>query len=229
MNNETKTLKLLEIREEIDDIKTFSFETGGIEWIPGQYQTYVLPTAGEDKKDNLRYFTIASAPNEQKIDITTRITDSIFKKTLNSLEIGDSIEASNLQGDFIWNEETSKPIVMIAAGIGVTPFRSMLLERKAHNQSLDATLIYFNRTEKIPFLSEFKQLELNHPEFKLITLIGEHVTAERILELAPENSKEGTMFISGPEPMVENIGEELKKQNITVKQDWFPGYTQDNF
>lgn len=229
MNNTEKNLKLITIHEEVGNSKTFSFETDGLVWVPGQYQIYTLPQVGREKSENSRYFTIASAPSEQRIDITTRISDSKFKKALNNLAIGESIQVSGLGGDFIWEEQDSGPVVFVAAGIGITPFRSMLLERKAKKQSLNATLIYFNRSDEIPFLELFKQLEVEHLEFKFISIVGEHVSAKKILELAPLNSKDGTVYISGPEPMVETIGEELKEQGLTLKQDWFPGYTDENF
>lgn len=227
MENKEINLKLIDKHEETGNVKTFSFESNGLVWIPGQYQAYTLPGAGAEEKDNLRYFTIASAPSEKTIDISTRITDSSFKKTLESLNPGDSIQAHGLGGDFIWDEETKSPIILVAAGIGVTPYRSMLLEREAKWQSLDATLVYFNRNEEIPFLDTFKRLEKEHNEFKFLPIIGEHVSADRILELAPL-AKDGTLYISGPAWMVEEIGGELKKENISIKQDWFPGYTEKN-
>jgi ferredoxin-NADP reductase len=229
MNNETTNLKLIEKHDEIGNIKTFSFDTEDLTWTPGQYLTFVLSSAGTDKKDNQRYFTIASAPSEQMINISTRITESMFKKTLDALNPGDSIQASALGGDFVWDDQTVGPIVLVAAGIGVTPYRSILLERKAKGQSLDATLIYFNRNDEISFLDIFEKIQAEHPEFKLVKLVGERITKDRILELSPENIKEGTIYISGPEPMVETVGEELKKGGINVKQDWFPGYTDENF
>lgn len=228
MEKKKTNLKLIKTCEEAGNVKTFSFETGGLSWVPGQYQAYILPDAGIEKKDNLRYFTIASAPSEKRIDISTRVSDSNFKKVLNALSPGDTIQAFGLEGDFTWDEHTKRPIVLVAAGIGVTPYRSMLLEREASNQPLDATLIYFNRNNEIPFLDTFKNLEAGHNEFTLLPIIGEHVSAERILGLAPQ-IKNGTLYLSGPEPMVETIGETLKKSVVTLKQDWFPGYTSENF
>jgi len=52
---------------------------------------------------------------------------------------------------------------------------------------------------------------------------GEHVTPEKILGLAP-GAKEQTLYLSGPEPMVEGVGNALRAHGIAVKQDWFPGY-----
>lgn len=225
----TKTnLTLLEVQSEAGNVKTFSFNPNGLTWIPGQYQEYVLPIAGADAKENEHYFTIASAPNEQRINISTRISESAFKQALNALKPGDTIEAHGPKGDFLWEETDAKPIILVAAGIGVTPYRSMLLERAANGLSLNATLIYFNRNDEIPFLDTFKQLAATHAEFTLQPIIGEPVTAEKILELAPD-AQTGTLYLSGPEPMVDTIGEALKTRGVALKQDWFPGYTQATF
>lgn len=221
-------LKLISAHIEIANIKIFSFETASLSWLPGQYQAYILPQAGSESKDNLRYFTIASAPSENRIDICTRMTGSSFKEALDALRPGDIIETNNLGGDFLWHQDDKEPIVLIAAGIGITPYRSMLLERLKNNQSLNAQLIYFNRDDKIAFLETFEQLASSHPEFKFLPVVGKHVSAEEILNLAPQ-AKDGTVYISGPESMVEKVGGELKDMKINVKQDWFPGYTTDNF
>ena len=221
-------LKLIDLHNEVGNIKTFSFDTNGLKWLAGQYQAYFLPQAGDDKKDNLHYFTISSAPSENRINLSTRMTGSKFKTALNNLKIGDSIETSNLGGNFVWEDDREGPIVLVAAGIGVTPYRSMLIERLKNNRKIDAKLIYFNRNDEIAFLDSFKKIAETHPEFKLMPIVGERVSAESILKLAPE-AKEGIVYISGPESMVEKIGNELKEMNILVKLDWFPGYTNDNF
>ncbi|MGH7203750.1 MAG: hypothetical protein ACREHC_04885 [Candidatus Levyibacteriota bacterium] len=41
------------------------------------------------------------------------------------------------------------------------------------------------------------------------------------------SSQKPLFYISGPEPMVDALGETLKKMSIPedhLKQDWFPGY-----
>lgn len=184
MENTNITLKLIGSHIEVDNIKTFSFEPNDMSWLPGQYLAYRLAQAGSEEKDNLRYFTISSAPSEKRIDISTRMTTSAFKVALDALKTGDTIQASEPGGDFIWDKESEEPIILVAAGIGVTPFRSMILERLKNNQKIKAQLIYFNRTNDIAFLDSFKQIAESHKDFKFLPIIGEHVSADRILELA---------------------------------------------
>ncbi len=220
-NQKISNLKLISSREEVGNVKTFVFETGGLKWIAGQNQGYIL---GSDQ----RWFTISSAPSEGTINISTRISQSVFKQTLNTMKPGDKIQVFELNGDFTWEEEPSEEIVMVAGGIGITPFRSILLERQTKSKHLNTTLLYFNRTDEIPFLDIFKKLEAKHPEFTLKTIVGRKVTADKIIELAPAAKKEIT-YLSGPEPMVESIGSELRRRAVKIKQDWFPGYDEKNY
>lgn len=117
---------------------------------------------------------------------------------------------------------------MIAGGIGVTPFRSIMHERHAAGKALNATLLYFNRTDEIPFHEEIVALSRKHPEFTLVPIVGEHITADTILERSPQVNDQ-TFFLSGPEPMVESIGIELKGRGVNLKQDWFPSYNEENY
>ena len=221
-------LKLISSHDEAGNVKTFVFENSGLKWRAGQNQAYILPQAGKTEDENQRYFTLSSAPSEGTVNISTRVSQSFFKQSLNALKPGDEIRVFDLGGDFTWEDEPSKQVVMVAGGIGITPFRSILLERDFLGKKINADLLYFNRNNEIPFLKKFKELENNHPEFKMKVMVGQPVTAEKIMELEPK-IKEKILYISGPEPMVEKISDDLKKYGINAKQDRFPGYDEKNF
>lgn len=219
-------IKLRESRDEIDNIRTFVFDTGGSTWIAGQYQTYQLDTVEGDEKAKRRYFTIASAPSEGEIHISTRVTQSAFKRALAALKPGDEIEAHGIEGDFTWDDDSS--VVLVAGGIGVTPYRSMIVQRAGESKAINAHLLYFGRDDNFAFRAEFDKIAANHPELKIDYIVGEHISADSILRHAPDSSTK-TVYISGPEPMVDAVGEELAAKNIAVKQDWFPGYTDQTY
>jgi ferredoxin-NADP reductase len=225
--SEHTKLKLISTHPEVGNIKTLVFETGGLEWVAGQNQAYILPQAGETEDENQRWFTISSPPSAGTINISTRISDSAFKQALDALQPGDMIERHTINGSFTWEDESDEQVVLVAAGIGITPFHSILLERHAVGKSLNATLIHFNRDEQIPFQAELEQILEQHPELTIRYVTGP-VTAEKILELAPQ-AKEHVTYLSGPEAMVMAVGTELSKQGVTVKQDEFPGYNEKNF
>src|SRR3989338_9174528 len=135
-NKTISTIKLISSRPEAGNVMTFVFETGELSWVAGQYQKYILPQAGTTKTETEHWFTIASAPTEGMIYLSTRISPSAFKQTLKTLTPGETIQRRSLKGNFTWEEESSRPVVLIAGGIGITPFRSILFERQVANKIL---------------------------------------------------------------------------------------------
>ena len=222
------TLKFISSYPEVSNIRTFVFEAGDLSWQAGQYQTYVLDSVDGTEDEKKRFFTIASAPSEKEIHISTRVTDSKFKQALNALQPGQTIETRNLEGDFTWEDSSDAAVVLVAGGIGVTPFRSMLLERHALGKPLNCTLVHYNREDAVPFRDEFEKLAAVHPELNLLYIIGQPITAESILQAAPQAATQVT-YLSGPEPMVDAVGDELKERGVNLKQDWFPGYDDETY
>lgn len=219
-------LKLIRAFDEVGNIRTFAFDTGGATWLPGQYQGYVLAQAGDTEDENTRWFTIASAPVENEIHISTRVSDSKFKQALNALHPGDSIECKDLDGDFTW--ENDDEVVLVAGGIGATPYRSYFEQRDKSGQKIPATLLYYGRNDQFAFREMFDGIAAKHPELKIQYIVGEMISADGILKTAPQ-SKSQVVYISGPEGMVENVGNDLKAHGVNVKQDWFPGYDETNY
>lgn len=228
----TGTLRLKEKEHLVDNVWAFRFTPSKpLTWIPGQFLRVEILHDNPDEEGTKRWFTISSTPHDGFIQITTRVTDTTFKQSLAALEIGDEIQLiEQPDGDFTW-QESSKPLVLIAGGIGITPFYSMLKARGHSGKPVSATLIYNGRTDDLPFKTEFEEASKRHPEFSVRYVVGETLTAEKITELAPEINA-SQVYISGPEPMVETLGKELEANGLTsdnLHQDFFPRYSEANY
>lgn len=226
-------LTLLEKKPETLDVVSFIFKPEEpATWKAGQFFHYVLHHRPTDERGSDRWFTISAAPYEDHVQITTRFTpekSSTFKNALKYLKEGDTIEISDLDGDFTL-EDISKNYVFIAGGIGITPFRSILKQLEHEGKKIKATLLYANRDENIVFKKELEEIAAQNPDFSIHYIISpEHIDEEKIKSLV-SNLTDSIFYISGPEPMVDGLGNTLKTMGIldnNIKQDWFPGYPEE--
>jgi ferredoxin-NADP reductase len=198
-------------------------------WKAGQFLHYVLNHEATDDRGSDRWFTIASAPYERHVMVTTRFNSkrsSTFKKTLRALKSGDSIEMSDLDGDFIVSNP-KKQYVFIAGGIGITPFRSILKQAEHEGKQLRVTLLYANRKTVAAYKKEFDAMAKRNPHLRIHYLFHpQRIDKKTIKEFVP-NLKRPLFYVSGPEPMVEIVGKMLQQMGVPkkrIKQDWFPGY-----
>jgi ferredoxin-NADP reductase len=223
-------LKLTAIKPESPDVKSFIFKPSEpLIWKAGQYLHYMLHHESTDDRGSDRWFTIASAPFERHVMITTRLAKtkgSTFKKNLKDLKIGETIEVSDVDGDFIVTNK-NKDYVFIAGGIGITPFRSILKEMHHAGIPLRVTLLYANRNAHIVYLKELEALRKHNPNFVIHHILSpERINKDMVRKLVP-NLKKSLFYVSGAEPMVESVGKMLVGMGIlkkNIKQDWFPGY-----
>jgi len=225
-------LELIEKENLIDNVWAFRFEpTTPFTWIAGQFIRIEIPHDNPDAEGTKRWFTVSSAPYEDILQITTRVTESTFKQALAALPIGERLPLiEKPDGDFIW-EDSDKPLIFVAGGIGITPFRSILKQRVYEGLPLNVTLIYGNRTDAIVFKDEFGSYTQADPQFRVHYITGEPLTAKKLAELVPELNK-SLIYVSGPEPMVKALGDDLKKHALPetqLKTDEFPNYTESNY
>jgi ferredoxin-NADP reductase len=223
-------LKLAARKAESPGVESLIFKPDGpLVWQAGQFLHYVLNHRSTDDRGSDRWFTIASAPYERHVRLTTRFATkegSTFKKALKALKRGDSIEVSDLDGDFVITDP-KKPHVFIAGGIGITPFRAILKETAHAGTPLRATLLYANRDQVAAYKTELDAMARRNPDFKIHHLFSpQRIDEDTVRNFVPD-LKRPLFYVSGPEPMVEGVGKMLQKIGVPkkhIKQDWFPGY-----
>lgn len=231
-NKNFMKLKFIEKKNETADAYSFVFEPEKpFSWKPGQFLFYTLPHPDVDDRGVTRYFSISAAPHEKHVMLTTRIEEKVgssFKKKLLSLAPGNTVEASGPDGDFIV-EDPNKNYIFIAGGIGVTPFRSILLDHDHQKLPINVTLLYANRDSEFPFNAEFEQIAERNKNFKIKYFISPvHIEEKDINDALPATS-EPLLYISGPEPMVEAMGGKIRDMGIPearIKEDFFPNYEE---
>lgn len=192
----------------------------------GQFTEIRLPHNNKDKRGDKRWFTISSSPTEDLVSITTKFStdpSSSFKTTLQALKPGDELNLASPMGDFILPKDQTIPLVFVAGGIGCTPYRSIIKYLIDSKEERDITLLYAaNSQQEVAFKDIFASLG---NKFKII--VGERLNAQMIKDLA-QATPSHYIYLSGPEPMVEELDKDLKSSGINKKQihtDFFPGYS----
>ncbi len=214
------------------DCTSFCFAPANkIDWHAGQYMQFTLPHQNPDERGINRFFTISSAPHEGFVMITTRFAfdkSSTFKKALFSLEKGSSISALPPKGEFIINNFTEE-YVLVAGGIGITPFRSIILDLEYKKELGNGSiyLLYSNRDNEIVFKDELDRVAVNFNKFKIRYIISPQRCDIGLIKIAVPDYREKIYYISGPGGLVKSVEEGLVADGISqsaINLDYFPGY-----
>jgi len=148
----------LAVREKIADATyAFQFDVGGkpFTYKSGQTVDVIQPQPRyTDEAGNRRTFSIADAPGKERLLVATRDRGSAFKRSLIEAPLGLALELDGPYGSFTLPSKPSD-VFLLAGGIGVTPFRSMIEDTRERSLDHTLTLIHSNRTpEEAPFLEE---------------------------------------------------------------------------
>lgn len=235
-------LILKEKKQLSPDIYEFSFTPDKkMDFLPGQYLEWTLDHKKPDTRGNRRYFTIASSPTENVLKLGIRFSpeSSSFKKELLSIELGSSISASQLAGEFILPKDINKKMVFMAGGIGITPFRSMIKYLIDRKEKRDIVVFYSNKTLNSVVYKDIFDEAKEKLGIKFIYFItAEDATQENTnIQKGPINKDlikkeipdylDRTFYISGPYGMVEAFKAELVEAGVSkgdIKTDLFPGF-----
>lgn len=217
-------LRFIRSEQEVGDVNSYFFEPlQEVQWQAGQYLNLTL--SGVPPVFSERLFTIASAPHEGYIQITTLVTSSPFKQCLIQLQTGDVIDADQLGGDFVWVDDGRKKL-FLAGGIGITPFRSIILDLLKQGVAINAELLFGGRKDQQPFVSELQKSAEKDSTLGLTIVTDRRITMEDITQSAPDFA-ERLIYLAGPQTFVEGFGEYFMASGISrsqIKYDWFDGY-----
>jgi ferredoxin-NADP reductase len=148
----------------------FSTEGSGFRYLSNQAVRLSLPGV-EDPWGPVRTFSLSSSPTEPgQISVTCKISDTPFKQALSRLRPGDPATVYGPLGAFLF--DIARPSVLIAGGIGITPFRGMLRFASDSHATTQRRLLYSARTpDEFVFLSELEELSRNDRHLKIHTTV----------------------------------------------------------
>ena len=179
--------------------------------------------------------------------VATRMRDTAFKRVLKSALVGSKVNIEGPFGDLSLHNNSVRPAVLFAGGIGITLFRSIVTN--AAKEKLPHRILLFyslnRRPEDAPFLEELQSLESQNPNYKLIaTMTGMEKSRlmwkretghanrdmlDRYLRVAasPANNGVPIYYIAGPPQMVNGLQTMLTAAGVDtddIRIEEFSGY-----
>ncbi len=194
------------------------------DYIAGQFIELSFPPGTISSGGDKRWFTLCSSPTESELMITTRIPEnpSEFKRSLMLLETGAALNMSDAMGDFVLPIDETIPLLFVAGGIGITPYRSMLKSLSDKKEKRTVTLLYAaGDADEVLF-----ETDITSAGCKLLPIINTTLNTETILNTLRKISG-ARVYLSGPEPMIEKLYKDLMAAGLegsSLMTDYFPGY-----
>lgn len=216
-----------DVRRESDDMYSLVIKPGK-QWKGFRAGQYIELIVEKEGAWITRFFSISSSPEyfEQSglIEISIRIQENgeITPWLPQALKAGGVVNLSQAEGEFCL-DQLAKPVLMIAGGSGITPFRSMLqqIARSGQTVTQPVTLMYYARsTEHFLFRDELKTLEQQTPNLT-VHFIDTHdlgfFSDAHLLTYCDDFSARD-IYICGPSPMILHARNLLQNQGVKQEQ-----------
>jgi ferredoxin-NADP reductase len=236
------TAKLKSRQEVAEGTMAFCFDKpAGWTFVAGQYIDMTLIAPPEtDAEGNTRGFSIASAPFEPSIMIATRLRDTAFKRVLKTLPLGTEVKIEGPFGDLRLHHKAERTAVVLSGGIGITPFRSILLQ--AAHEKRSQRIFFFDgnrRPEDAPFLAEMRALEHEDDHFTFVPTMsamekshlpwdGERgLIDQQMISKYLHGVTSATYYLTGPPGMVKGLRTVLAATGVDdddIRTEEFTGY-----
>lgn len=185
-----------------------------LEYRAGQHGLWRVPGGG------VHPFTIASAPEEEVVTLGTSLnSQSALKRAIGSLDVGDRVRLLAPLGSFVLDDNPT--VVMLAQGIGVTPFRSMLRHLDLTDRTRRTTLLHVGREHAFRDDTEPLASTSAYPA-------GREEYAE-LLRHAVFERPHASFLVSGSPAFVSSTSGSLRGQGIPsaqIRRDAFWGYAE---
>ncbi|MFA6956981.1 MAG: 2Fe-2S iron-sulfur cluster-binding protein [Thermoanaerobaculia bacterium] len=205
-------MRVLAVLVETPEIRTFRIaRPAAFEFVPGQF---AMLRVDVDGRPLVRCYSISSSPSVRGyFEISVRRQGQVSGFLHATVQPGASLEVRGPQGSFVY-PEGKRPVVLLAAGIGITPLLSMLRHALESEPQRPVTLLLSAKTEaQVPFLRELRLLAGRHPSFRLAIALSQSPSLDgyypgridgSLIETVAGDVRESVCLICGPLPMIDD-------------------------
>jgi ferredoxin-NADP reductase len=191
-----------------------------------------------DGKGIRRVFSLTSAPDASLLTIGVGTAEPVSsaKRALLALAPGDGLTATSVNGDFLLPRNPATPVLLIAAGIGITPYMAQLAAASAGTPSgdRDVVLLYLAKNAaELAYAGELQRsgarilarlADGSAPPANMEDAGSRRIDAAALKELVPDISGR-VVFVSGSPASVRSLRAAARGAGARrVHVDTFTGY-----
>ena len=217
----SQTLSVKSIDNVSDNLYVFRFEKpNNMSWKAGSYIKVTVPNI-EDKKENNRWLTIATNPDENEIVLLTRNSGSKFKQELTNLQIGEKVNVSWLDKN-LEIVDGQEPIVCFASDVGIAAIRPIVKEWSSKRSII---LNHLDNGVKV-FNKELIELSNKGQDFTYETSRSIEQSQDKLKKVVDKYGNRAIYLLSGKPDDVETMKNFLESAGISkekIKIDSFKG------
>ncbi len=205
--------KVIEIKSVTDSTYLLRLERNGFEFRAGQYLVLSIP--GDRKA---REYSIYSSEQDPYIDLLIKEVDpgGEVSKDLRHLKVGTAVQISGPFGFFIVKDEViekKQPIVFVATGTGISPFRSII--RSYPN--LNYKIIHGVRSANEAYHTE------DYPKEKFVLCTSRDDNGDykcRVTDYLNDQpiNKNALYYLCGNSAMVDQVTDFLEENDFPLEQ-----------
>jgi ferredoxin-NADP reductase len=210
------------------------------EFKPGQYVSLSFNKNG--RPSPMRCFSIASSSSGKgTLEFGIRVAGT-FTKELSKLKPGDEISIMGPFGSLVCNPKKNDDIVLIAGGIGITPFLSMIKSSLVDNWQNKITLLYGARSWKeTAYKSELLYLREKNSSFEPFFFLSDEpkksndkniingpITAEKVENIFNGNFENKSFYLCGPPGLMSAIKKILISKNVPSEKIFSEEFSVSN-
>ena len=219
------------VEQESRDIRSFYLQPAdgsAITFAPGQHIPLRLPLDAQSTV--IRTYSLSSAPSDGYLRISVKQQGAASRYLHEQVGVGDVLHVRQPMGSFKLDSSSERPLVLIAAGVGITPLLAMLREQLALSARRSIYLFQGARSlAELPFGQELSALQqqagdrlhlyraLSQPEaqavlgqdFEMAGRLGiEQIKARLALD-------DYDFYVCGPASFTQDIYDGLRRLSVT--------------